>query len=61
MKKNVGLTYVSEFSFPPEQGFTGSAGVHKVKGYMRGGHVKKTSTANAKKGGHMKYGGLLRG
>ncbi len=55
MKKNVGLTY-GEFSFPAEQGFTGSAGVHKVKGYMRGGHVKKTGTANANKGGHMKYG-----
>ncbi len=43
MKKNVGLTYVSEFSFPKEQGFSGSAtpGTHKVKGYMRGGHVKK--------------------
>lgn len=41
MNKNVGLTYVKDFSFPAEQGFTGSAGVHKVKGYMRGGHVKK--------------------
>jgi hypothetical protein len=41
MGKNVGLTYVKDFSFPAEQGFTGSAGVHKVKGYMRGGHVKK--------------------
>ncbi len=41
MNKNVGLTYVKEFSFPAEQGFTGSAGVHKVRGYMRGGHVKK--------------------
>ena len=40
MGKNVGLTY-GEFKFPAEQGFTGSAGVHKVKGYMRGGHVKK--------------------
>ncbi len=55
MNKNVGLTYVKDFSFPAEQGFTGSAGVHKVKGYMRGGHVKKTGTANAKHGGHMKY------
>jgi hypothetical protein len=55
MGKNVGLTY-GEFKFPAEQGFTGSAGVHKVKGYMRGGHVKKTGTANANKGGHMKYG-----
>jgi len=41
MGKNVGLTYVKDFSFPAEQGFTGSAGVHKVRGYMRGGHVKK--------------------
>lgn len=40
MNKNVGLTYVKDFSFPAEQGFTGSAGVHKVRGYMRGGHVK---------------------
>ena len=39
MGKNVGLTY-GEFKFPAEQGFTGSAGVHKVKGYMRGGKVK---------------------
>lgn len=43
MNKNVGLTYVDEFSFPKEQGFSGSASPseHKVKGYMRGGHVKK--------------------
>ena len=41
MGKNVGLTYVKDFTFPAEQGFTGSAGVHKVRGYMRGGHVKK--------------------
>ena len=40
MGKNVGLTYVKDFTFPAEQGFTGSAGVHKVRGYMRGGHVK---------------------
>ena len=52
MGKNVGLTYVDEFSFPAEQGFTGSAGVHKVRGYMRGGHVKKTGTANAAEGGY---------
>ena len=56
MKRNVGLTY-GEFSFPPEQGFTGSAGKSSVKGYMRGGKVKRTGTANAKKGGKMeKYG-----
>ncbi len=52
MGKNVGLTYVKDFSFPAEQGFTGSAGVHKVRGYMRGGHVKKTGTANAAEGGY---------
>lgn len=40
MGKNVGLTY-GEFKFPAEQGFTGSAGKNKVKGYMRGGHVKR--------------------
>jgi hypothetical protein len=36
MKKNVGLTY-GDFEFPAEQGFTGS----RVKGYKRGGPVKK--------------------
>jgi hypothetical protein len=36
MKRNVGLTY-GEFEFPSEQGFTGS----RVKGYKRGGPVKK--------------------
>ena len=41
MGKNVGLTYVKDFEFPAEQGFTGSAGVHHVKGYRRGGRVKK--------------------
>ena len=41
MGKNVGLTYVKEFSFPAEQGFTGSAGVNQVRGYSRGGRVKK--------------------
>jgi hypothetical protein len=39
MGKNVGLTY-GDFKFPAEQGFTGSAGVNKVRGYMRGGCVK---------------------
>ena len=40
MKRNVGLTY-GEFEFPAEQGFTGSRGVRSVKGYQRGGAVKK--------------------
>ncbi len=60
MGKNVGLTY-GEFKFPAEQGFTGSAGVHKVKGYMRGGHVKSKAhqkmPANVKmKGGKVHAG-----
>jgi hypothetical protein len=67
MGKNVGLTY-GEFTFPAEQGFTGSAGVHKVSGYMRGGHVKGKSrkgfpaTVKAK-GGPVKkqMGGLIGG
>lgn len=40
-KKVAGLQYVSEFSFPTEQGFTGSAGKENVRGYYRGGRVKK--------------------
>lgn len=40
MKKNVGLTY-GDFEFPSEQGFTGSRGKSSVKGYKRGGTVKK--------------------
>jgi hypothetical protein len=41
MAKIAGLQYVDEFSFPAEQGFTGSAGKHNVRGYYRGGAVKK--------------------
>ena len=55
MGKNVGLTY-GEFKFPAEQGFTGSAGVHKVKGYMRGGHVKGKSRAGMPANVKMKGG-----
>lgn len=33
--------YVSDFSFPAECGFTGSAGQQMVKGYARGGKVAK--------------------
>jgi len=41
MKKSTGgLQYVKDFSFPADQGFTGSAGRSEVKGYMRGGSVK---------------------
>ncbi len=42
-RKNVGLRY-GEFEFPSEQGFSGSAGRTEVKGYMRGGSVKKRNT-----------------
>ncbi len=55
MGKNVGLTY-GEFKFPAEQGFTGSAGVHKVKGYMRGGHVKSKAHQKMPKNVKMKGG-----
>lgn len=48
MGKNVGLTYVKDFTFPAEQGFTGSAGVHKVRGYMRGGHVRSPDKTKGK-------------
>ena len=51
MTKNVGLTYVKEFEFPAEQGFTGSAGRNTVKGYMRGGHVKAKAGARRKASG----------
>jgi hypothetical protein len=57
MGKNVGLTYVKDFSFPAEQGFTGSAGVHKVRGYMRGGQVKKGGKKLAKGTTRMGEGG----
>jgi hypothetical protein len=36
-----GPKYVSDFSFPSDAGFSGSAGVQHVNGYARGGHVKK--------------------
>ena len=31
------LKYVSEFSFPADKGYSGSAGKQAVKGYARGG------------------------
>lgn len=48
VKDNAGLQYVTDFSFSPAQGFTGSAGETKVKGYMRGGAVKKDDSMHAK-------------
>ncbi len=39
------LKYVSEFSFPPDKGYSGSAGQQMVKGYARGG------SCNMAKGG----------
>jgi hypothetical protein len=41
------MQYVKDFEFPAEQGFTGSAGKDTVKGYMRGGHVKKDPVKKA--------------
>lgn len=49
MTKIAGLTYVDEFTFPTEQGFTGSAGKHNVRGYYRGGRVKDPVKAAAQK------------
>lgn len=33
------INYVDDFEFPPEAGFTGSAGAQSVRGYQRGGKV----------------------
>ena len=52
----VGLTYVKDFSFPAAQGFTGSAGTHQVRGYQRGGAVKKAPVKKAKGGTTMRDG-----
>lgn len=41
-----GLKYVKDFDFPSDRGFTGSAGKSEVKGYMRGGAVKKGGKRN---------------
>jgi hypothetical protein len=35
------VKYVKDFEFPSDKGFTGSAGAQHVKGYARGGSVKK--------------------
>jgi len=51
-----GLTYVKDFSFPSAQGFSGSAGRNEVKGYMRGGAVKKAPVKKAKGGTTMRDG-----
>ena len=43
--------YVSEFEFPSDKGFSGSAGATSVKGYCRGGKVMKKAdggVANAR-------------
>ena len=48
-KSSGGLQYVDDFSFPADQGFTGSAGRTEVKGYMRGGHVKRNTPNKTRK------------
>ena len=52
-KSSGGLKYVKDFEFPADQGFTGSAGQHTVKGYQRGGRVKNTSSEFKQKRGKM--------
>jgi hypothetical protein len=44
------LKYVSEFSFPSDKGYSGSAGQQMVKGYARGGSCEPM-IAKAKGGG----------
>mgnify|MGYP003674237910 CR=1 FL=1 len=56
VKTPAGLTYVKDFSFPAAQGFSGSAGSNEVKGYMRGGTVKKAPVKKAKGGTTMRDG-----
>lgn len=50
------LKYVSDFSFPSECGFSGSAGKTMVKGYARGGAVTPCEAGAMKKAS----GGLAR-
>jgi len=50
--------YVSEFEFPSEAGFTGSAGKTMVKGYSRGGKSEVSDMACG--GSHYKSGGKSR-
>lgn len=61
--KIAGLTYVDDFSFSEEQGFTGSAGKENVRGYYRGGRVKDPVKAAAQKkrapGPGASHGGYL--
>ena len=49
--------YVSEFEFPSEAGFTGSAGKTMVKGYSRGG---KSEVSDMSYGGSYSRGGKNR-
>lgn len=56
VKTPAGLQYVKDFSFPAAQGFSGSAGAHQVKGYQRGGAVKKAPVKKAKGGTTMRDG-----
>ena len=48
-KSSGGLRYVTDFEFPADQGFSGSAGRSEVKGYMRGGSVKGRNKPNTRK------------
>lgn len=45
------IKYVKDFEFPSADGFTGSAGKQTVKGYMRGGAVKRPAPVGTHVGG----------
>lgn len=45
------IKYVKDFEFSSAEGFTGSAGKQTVKGYMRGGAVRRPSPAGTHVGG----------
>ncbi len=47
----MGVKYVKEFEHPEDFGFSGSAGKVVVKGYVRGGPVRKSCGGPVSKGG----------
>ncbi len=55
------LKYVSDFKFPTECGYSGSAGQTMVKGYARGGMAQKQQAKVGKVMGEFKAGDLHSG
>jgi hypothetical protein len=45
-----GFKTVKEFTYPREKGFTGSAGLTPVRGYMRGGKIERASVSDGNAG-----------